>query len=1249
MKYPRSINLRLWLPLIILASLLLLISLLSLWRYHQMNARMEVYIENQLRHDLNHNQRSIESLLRIREYGLVAEEVAELGSAPEVDYALLVDDSGRVEFASEPQWQGRLLDEALTGVAFEQVELARQEYRLILEFNPARDLIHAYQAVRLSADEGRIRSHRTGVLLLAYNLTPIQQRMHSSVLADLWMSLAIGTVTILLLFLLLHRYLARPLAYLEKLVDRISQGHFDTDIRLRGEGELARLGLSISHMQQQLMRMNDEQLRAREELAQFKNTLDQTLDGVIIASTDGFRFLYVNQGIQRQLGYTEAELLNMTPLDIKSDRDPESLQERMEPLLSGSVNSLSFESEHQHKDGHVFPVEIFLQLIHQVDSSSRFVAIVRDISARKQTELELLESEARFRVLFEQAAVGVAVIDSTSGRFIRINSKYSEILGYSKSDMLQLDFATITYPDDLAADLAQMERLRRGDISEFTLEKRYICRDGSIKWVNLTVSPLGEAGSDFDCHIAIVEDISARKRTEALLNNQMSVLELIAQGESLARVLTELITAVEEQAPEMLCSVLLLDPDGRHLRDCAAPRLPTAYREAIDGSAIGPAAGSCGTSAFREAVVVVSDIARDPLWADYANLALAHNLRACWSTPIFSAAHKVLGTFAVYYRTPTEPDPAHQKYIAMATHTAAIAIERQRAEAELHDNLEYSHVIFDNVADGIITINTHGEVESCNNSAALMFGYSTDEIVGKNISMLMPEPYRSQHDNYLENYHRGAAPRVIGQGRDVEGLRKDGAIFPVYLSVSRIVHRGQEKFIGLVSDISDRRRNEEKIQRLAFYDPLTELPNRRLLIDRLQHALAACSRSGKQGALLLLDLDNFKDLNDTLGHDAGDQLLFQVAQRLVTCVREGDTVARLGGDEFVIVLEDLSADVQEAAATAKKSGELVLAVLRQSYRLGRSEYFSSPSIGITLFGQRPETVDTLLKRADVAMYQAKSAGRNTLQFFDSALQASLEARTELEADMRLGIHQQQFSLYYQPQVDGNKRVFGAEALLRWQHPRRGMVSPAEFIPLAEQSGFILQLGHWVLQTACAQLVVWAADPRMSELSLAINVSARQFRQIGFVEQVMDVVRETGARPERIKLELTETLLVSNIDDVIEKMSALKAYGVGFSLDDFGTGYSSLSYLRQLPLDQLKIDQSFVRDVLVDQNDAVIAQTIIGLGVSLGLEVIAEGVELEGQREFMAAHGCHAYQGYLFSRPVPVAEFELFVQRSLEVK
>ena len=449
---------------------------------------------------------------------------------------------------------------------------------------------------------------------------------------------------------------------------------------------------------------------------------------------------------------------------------------------------------------------------------------------------------------------------------------------------------------------------------------------------------------------------------------------------------------------------------------------------------------------------------------------------------------------------------------------------------------------------------------------------------------------------------------------------------------------------GFITDISERKLAEEKINELAFYDPLTRLPNRRLLLDRLKQALASSTRNDSHGALLFIDLDNFKTLNDTLGHDVGDLLLQQVAQRLATCVREGDTVARQGGDEFVVMLEDLSQSSQEAATQTETVGEKILATLNQAYQLASFEHRSAASIGATLFMDHQGTIDDLLKRADLAMYQAKAAGRNTLRFFDPEMQAVVTTRAALEAALREAVLNGQFVLYYQAQVVGAGRLTGAEALLRWQHPERGLVPPAEFIFLAEDTGLILPLGDWVLETTCALLAGWAARPEMAHLTVAVNVSARQFRHRDFVDQVLAVLGRTGANPQRLKLELTESLLVDDVEDVIAKMTALKAKGVGFSLDDFGTGYSSLSYLKRLPLDQLKIDQSFVRDILTDPNDAAIAKMVVALAESLGLVVIAEGVEIEAQRDFLARHGCHAYQGYLFSRPLPLEEFEAFVQR-----
>ncbi len=433
----------------------------------------------------------------------------------------------------------------------------------------------------------------------------------------------------------------------------------------------------------------------------------------------------------------------------------------------------------------------------------------------------------------------------------------------------------------------------------------------------------------------------------------------------------------------------------------------------------------------------------------------------------------------------------------------------------------------------------------------------------------------------------------------------------------------------------------DEITNLAFYDPLTGLPNRRLLLDRLRQTLAASIRNNRKRALLFVDLDDFKTLNDTLGHHIGDLLLQEVARRIVASIREADTVARLGGDEFVVLLQDLSELSEDAAAQAKTVAEKILVTIHQPYMLDGRECRSSSSIGITVFGRPQDNTNEVLQQADIAMYQAKAAGRNTLHFFAPALQSAVNARAAMEEDLRQAIKTGDFRLYYQAQVDGDV-LTGAEALLRWKHPKRGYLPPDEFIPLAEQTGLILTLGDWVLETACRQIATWALQKNTAHLTVAVNISARQLLSPDFVDRVLTTLERTGANPKSLKLELTESMFVDDLEDVVAKMTELKAHGLRFSLDDFGMGYSSLAYLRRLPLDQLKIDQEFVREIQVDASSAAIAQSIISLSKAMGLSVIAEGVETEGQREFLARLGCHSFQGFLVSGPVPLEEFELLL-------
>ncbi len=566
---------------------------------------------------------------------------------------------------------------------------------------------------------------------------------------------------------------------------------------------------------------------------------------------------------------------------------------------------------------------------------------------------------------------------------------------------------------------------------------------------------------------------------------------------------------------------------------------------------------------------------------------------------------------------------------------------RRSEEALKESELQFKE-IFNEVPIGYHEFGVDARMTRVNRTELESLGYTEEEMIGHfpwefcEANVISQEAVRAKL----------AGTRPPGNNFERIFLKKDGTTVPMLVKDKLLLDR-DGKITGIrsvVMDITQRKIAEDEIKHLAFYDQLTGLPNRRLLLDRLEQSLSSRSRHRREGALLFLDLDNFKTLNDTLGHDKGDLLLQQVARRLSSCVREGDTVARIGGDEFVVMLEDLSENTQEAATHAKAVGEKILATLNATYQLDLNSYRSTASIGITLFANSEQTVDELIKQADLAMYQAKAAGRSTLRFFDPQMQAAVTMRAALESDLREAIAGEQFVVYYQPQVDKSARVTGAEALLRWQHPTRGLVSPGEFIHLAEETGLIVPIGLWVLETVCRQLAAWAAVESLARLTVAVNVSPRQFREGGFVDQVATVLARTTANAQRLKLEVTESLLVDDMEVIITKMGLLKASGVSFSLDDFGTGYSSLSYLKRVPLDQLKIDRSFVRDILVDPNDAAIARMIIVLAESLGLAIIAEGVETAAQREFLLKNGCPSYQGYFFGHPAPIEEFEALVAR-----
>ena len=558
--------------------------------------------------------------------------------------------------------------------------------------------------------------------------------------------------------------------------------------------------------------------------------------------------------------------------------------------------------------------------------------------------------------------------------------------------------------------------------------------------------------------------------------------------------------------------------------------------------------------------------------------------------------------------------------------------ERKQIEAVLR---QYK-IALETTHDGYWMVDSKGFLLEVNQAYADTVGLTVNELRGMHISQL-----DTRHQSEEEVKARMA--KIISQGYEVFETRhrhKDG--HEIDFEISTSYEPKSQMFVAFCRNITERKAAEEKIERLAFYDPLTHLPNLNLLLSRLQKNIDAITNEQKFNAILLINVDDFNSLNDFKGRDVGDLFLIEITDHLKSSVHSADIIARIGGDEFVVVIDFLNDTIDVAKSESMAVADRILAKINQPLDLRGHSYHCTASVGITLFRTDEFNAQQLLKQANVAIHQAKRHGRNTISFFDPATEVELESRVKMESWMHSALNGQ-FRLHYQIQVDADAKATGAEALIRWQHPEKGMIYPVGFIPLAEETGLIIPIGAWVLKAACLQLKAWQDDPKFRHLVLAVNVSAKQFRQPDFATQVLEELDRTGADPDKLKLELTESIFVENVDGLIDKMIALKSRGVRFSLDDFGTGYSSLSILKRLPLNQLKIDQSFVRNLLNDPNDAAIIRTVIALGQSFGVEVIAEGVETIEQRYFLAVHGCHYFQGYLFSKPLPLDEFEAIIQ------
>jgi diguanylate cyclase (GGDEF)-like protein/PAS domain S-box-containing protein len=819
-------------------------------------------------------------------------------------------------------------------------------------------------------------------------------------------------------------------------------------------------------------------------------------------------------------------------------------------------------------------------------------------SSRRAARRALKDSELHLRSIIEAEPECIKIVDA-QGDLLDMNPAGLEMIEADALEQVsgQSVFDLIA-PEYRAAFSAMHQRVLAGETAEMSFE--VIGLRGGRRWLETHAVPLRHNGQWVQ--LAITRDITQRRMDErslALTSKRMAALieaipDAIFFKDGAGRWL------ITNEAAKQLFQLHSIDWQGKNEMELA--ELHPDFRAAHQACLIDDekAWAINGMSIFAETVT-----------DDHGQ---THHFEVR-KIPVFDE-QGVRQSLVIIGRDVTERKKSEE-----ALRIAATAFDSQQ---------------------GIAITNAQRVIMRVNSAFSVITGYSAEEAVGQTPGILSS----GRHDNaYYAAMTHTLETAGAWQG-EIWNRRKNGEVYPEWLSISAVKDDAgvTTHFVAIFTDISDRVHAQAQIDTLAFYDPLTNLPNRRLLMDRLDQALHVSTRHVRKNALLFIDLDSFKTLNDTLGHFQGDALLVQVAQRLKTCIREGDTVARLGSDEFVVMLEDLSEDDIEAATQAETVGDKILKSFLADFSLDSGRHHSAASVGITLFGGVAlEGSEQPMKRAELAMFQAKAAGRNTLRFFDAQMQAEVSAHAALEADLREAVAKQQFLLHYQPQVVGAGRITGVEALVRWQHPLRGMVAPAEFIPLSEETGLILPIGQWVLETACFQLAAWSTAPTMAHLTVAVNVSAHQFKQPDFVDMVLTTLARTRATPKLLKLELTESMLVDDVEAIISKMGVLKAHGIGFSLDDFGTGYSSLTYLKRLPLDQLKIDQGFIRNIVTDPNDSAIAKMVVVLAESLGLSVIAEGVELQAQAEFLAHMGCHAYQGYLFSKPVPPEELEALVR------
>ncbi len=953
-----------------------------------------------------------------------------------------------------------------------------------------------------------------------------------------------------------------------------------------------------------------------------------------VYDTKTFKFLAFNDAALQLYGYNRDEAPKLSALDMYFQEDLPLFREYLARELAQGVALSSITLRNRKKDGSAIWVEIKAHPIDYDGHPARIVQ-VHDITQRLEMERELRSAEAHYRLLFDTNPVALGVYDPVSLQFLSVNDAAIEQYGYSREEFIGMSVLRIFLPEEVP-DVVQhvAEEIRNSDRPAVSIWKNRK-KDGTVFWVQLVGHSLEFMGKT--ARIVLAQDITQIKLSQLREQNRSEVLEMLAKAAPLKILLETITRGVEQENPSMLASILLLDETGDHLLSGAAPSLPEFYNEAIHGVKIGMGVGSCGTAAFTGKRVIVGDIQNHPYWSNYREIAAKAGLGSCWSNPIRSASGKILGTFAIYHHEPNVPTQVDIELIDHFSNLAGIAIERHQTE----EALQLAALVYQNSSEGMLVTDGDNRIIAINPAFISMTGYQSDEVLGKDPSMLGSQ---RQDQMFYQTMWESIFKTGKWQG-EIWNRRKNGDEYAEWLTINTIYNQdgSVHRRVALFSDITDKKRTDALIWNQANFDTLTQLPNRRLFRDRLEMDLRKAHRDSALLGLLFIDMDRFKEVNDTLGHHMGDELLIQAAHRIQRCVRESDSVARLGGDEFTVILPDLN-DIADIGRISNS----IIETLAKPFQLGEDQAYISASIGITVYPEDATTVEDLLKNADQAMYEAKRAGRNRYSYFTASMQEAATMRMRLVQDIHQAMALGQFMVYFQPIVDAQSgRIYKAEALLRWKHPQHGFISPAIFIPIAEDTGLIQEIGDWVFREAVRHLKTWRKIYD-ENFQVSINKSPVQFRSEDRTHNAwIAYLKEHDIPGENIVIEITEGLLLHADNSITSKLLMFRDAGIQVAIDDFGTGYSSLSYLKKFDIDYLKIDQSFIRNLDMEESDLALSEAIIVMAHKLGLKVIAEGVETESQRDILKRIDCDYLQGYLYSRPLPAEAFGQLLAESIQ--